>query len=212
MLFHALLATGARSPLRNLSKRRELNIKLDATQRSTEFEVGCTSKPLVDLKHTRPARPPRTAMERNLRSYPLKTEQKLSEILVSLTDLLLIRPGKTKSSEAANAAMLFARLGWNRALGQPTPDFTKLLLKLKKSNPSLWDDLISNNPEELISRIQIEKQERYSSDRRIILISSATPSGNLRVQWCYIENLPEAKRYIDRLIENPPSSWGKLES
>ena len=140
----------------------------------------------------------------------MNTEEKLSEILKNLAEVLLLAPDKTPSSEAAHAALLVAQVGWNRTLGHPSPDFQKVLTKFEKSRPKLWRELISRDLDELISRVEQEKNCRYPADQRIILVCGIVPPGKVHVEWCYKKDLPKATKDVDRLINNPPPSWRKI--
>ena len=142
----------------------------------------------------------------------MKTEQKLSEILKNLAEMLLVASPDASSSEAVSAALLFALVGWNRSLNYPDPHYQKTLAEYEKSSPELWSELVCADHAELISMVERQKLKCYPADRRIALVCGIVPPGKVHVEWCYKENLSKATRKLNHLIKTRPFPWLKANS
>ena len=103
------------------------------------------------------------------------------------------------SSEAVHAALLLANVAWNRALGLDVPDYDDLLMVFTRSNPEFWSELQSGNTEALIETMRQAKEKLYPMDRRVVLICGLRES-NIRVEWCYEKDYPEAAELAKRRI------------
>ena len=108
---------------------------------------------------------------------------KLSAIILELAQTAFVKPKAVPSSEAAHAALLFAQVAWNRALGHETEGYQDLLKVFVHSNPKLWSELSSRDPETLIKTMSQIKARRYSEDIRVIIVSGMR-DGNVHVEWC----------------------------
>jgi hypothetical protein len=109
--------------------------------------------------------------------------QKLSAIMMELAQTAFVKPNAIPSSEAAHAALLFAQVAWNRALGHETEGYQELLKVFVRSNPKLWSELSSRDPEALIRTMSQVKARRYPDDVRVIVVSGMR-EGNVHVEWC----------------------------
>jgi hypothetical protein len=109
--------------------------------------------------------------------------QKLSAIIMELAQTAFVKPNAIPSSEVAHAALLFAQVAWNRALGHETEGYQELLKVFVRSNPKLWSELSSRDPEALIRTMSQVKARRYPDDVRVIVVSGMR-EGNVHVEWC----------------------------
>ncbi len=125
-------------------------------------------------------------------------QQKMSDIMKELAISCFKNPDKPPSSEAAHAALLLAQVAWNRSLKQKMSEYKKMLKVFLRSNPKLWTELKSNQPEKLIHRLQKAKKERYPEDARLILVCGIR-AGNVHVEWC------EQERFSDAVFEEAMS-------
>jgi len=116
---------------------------------------------------------------------------KMSEIMKELAFTCLRFPEAMPSPEAAHAALLFAHIAWNRALGHDTPEYEELLDVFLRSNSGLWSEFRSRDPEALIETMRQVKEQRYPEDRRAIVVCGMR-EGNIRVEWCEEKDFPEA--------------------
>ena len=114
---------------------------------------------------------------------------KLSAILLELAKSAFIDPKAVPSSEAAHAALLFAEVAWNRTLGHDGAGYQNMLKVFVRSNPKLWTELRSLDPEVLIEPMRQAKELRYPSDVRVIVVSGIR-DGNVHVEWCEEKDFP----------------------
>ncbi len=119
----------------------------------------------------------------------------MSEILKGLAQMTLGNPEAPSSSEAAHVALLFAHVGWNRALGHETDGYDKVLQNLVASRPALWSELRSSEPEALIESVRQTKMRLYPNDRRVVLVCGI-PNERIHVEWCDERDYPEAVRAL----------------
>jgi len=124
------------------------------------------------------------------------TLPKLSELLKELALSSLRDPAAPPSSEAAHAALLFANVGWNRALGHPGGGYSEVLREFVKEHPSLWLELRSTDPEKLIEAAQRAKLEKYPEDRRIVLRCGIPENERIEVEWCHEQDWPLASEIM----------------
>jgi hypothetical protein len=111
------------------------------------------------------------------------TLSKMSEIMKEIALISFKNPKVPPSSEAAHASLLFAQVAWNRTIGHDIQDYKELLEVFLRSNPNLWSELRSRDAEELIEIMRKEKEHRYSSDLRVVLVCGMR-EGNVHVEWC----------------------------
>lgn len=92
----------------------------------------------------------------------------------------LRRPEAVPSSEAAHAALLFAHIAWNRCADTERPDYRPILSEFEESNPHLWDELKSADPEELIAELAAYRERRPPSGARWAPIIAGDDGDRLR--------------------------------
>jgi len=125
---------------------------------------------------------------------------KLSAIMLELAQSAFASPKATPSSEAAHAALLFAEVAWNRTLGHDGAGYQELLKVFVRSNPNLWSELRSRDPEALIEPMREAKESRYPLDVRVI-VASGVRDGNVRVEWCEEKDYPQAVELAKKRLE-----------
>lgn len=94
----------------------------------------------------------------------------LSAIIKEMASTILRRPEAPPSSEAAHAALLLAHIAWNRRNDTQTPDYRPMLGEFEASNPSLWDELKSTDPDELIAELAAYRERHHRDDQRYLVI------------------------------------------
>lgn len=94
----------------------------------------------------------------------------LSGILKDMAFTVLRRPEAVPSSEAAHAALLFAHLAWNRRVDARTPDYRPMLSEFEASNPNLWAELTSTDPEALITQLAAYRERHHRNDHRYLVV------------------------------------------
>ena len=97
---------------------------------------------------------------------------------------VLKNPARQPCSEAAHAALLFAHVAWNRAIGVgPAPvDYPAVLRHFEVSNPSLWAELKSADAEALIAELVNYKQAHFPHDRRYLVVCGMVDD-KVHVEW-----------------------------
>jgi hypothetical protein len=116
-------------------------------------------------------------------------KEKLSEIIIELTELVLKKSGREISSESAIAATVVASTAWNltfdprMSIDNAKSDVSKNLARLGRDNPRLLDGLKSRDPETLLNLATEEIRRSYPDDSRIIISCEHTLQGTLRVSW-----------------------------
>jgi len=124
---------------------------------------------------------------------------KLSEVLKEIA-LASMRTSETApSSDAAHAALLFAHIGWNRALGHRGDGYESVLRSIGRESQAFWSELRSSDPEVLIQAAQEAKLAKYPDDRRVILVCGI-PDERIHVEWCEADDFPKAVKVIRRQI------------
>jgi hypothetical protein len=124
----------------------------------------------------------------------------MSEIMKELALLGFRDPQAVPSSEAAHAALLFAHVAWNRALGHDVAPYEKPLAVFLRSNPNLWSELRSRDAEGLIETMQRAKEQRYSADRRVVVVCGMR-DGNVHVEWCEEKDYPRASELAKQILD-----------
>jgi hypothetical protein len=125
---------------------------------------------------------------------------KLSAIMLELAQSAFINPKAIPSSETAHAALLFAQTAWNRSLGHDTTGYHELLKVFLNSNPNLWSELRSRDPETLIEPMRQAKESRYSADVRVIVVCGMR-EGIVRVEWCDEKDFEQASTLALKRLE-----------
>lgn len=117
----------------------------------------------------------------------------MSEKLKEMSERLLRFPGKIPSSEAAHVALFFASAAWNESVGlvDAREGYRNVWETIEASNPSLWNELKSNDVDAMIDELVGYKRSRYPDDRRRILLCGILDS-KIRVEW-----LPPAATGVD---------------
>jgi hypothetical protein len=119
--------------------------------------------------------------------------RKLSEIMKEMAERLLRNPGEEPSSEAAHAALMFANIAWNEAVGlvHARPGYRPAWEMIEAENPTMWGEFKSTDVDAMIDDLVRFKQQHYPDDRRRIL-TCGIPDGKVRVEW-----LPAAAAGVD---------------
>lgn len=124
---------------------------------------------------------------------------KLSERLKEIALSALRDPEAVPSSAAAHAALLFAHVGWNRALGHLGGGYETILHGVTGGREDFWSELRSADPEVLIEAAREAELAKYPDDRRVVLVCGI-PDGRVHVEWCEAEDFPEAVRAMRRQL------------
>src|SRR3972149_5606799 len=124
----------------------------------------------------------------------------MSEIMKELALLSFRDPQAVPSSEAVHAGLLFAHVAWNRALGHDVAPYEKPLAVFLRSNPNLWSELLSRDAEALIETMRQAKEQRYSADRRVVVVCGMR-DGNVHAEWCEEKNYPRASELAKQMLE-----------
>jgi len=127
--------------------------------------------------------------------------RKMSEIMKELALMCLRDPQAIPSSEAAHAALLFAQVAWNRALGYDMNVYEEVLNVFLCSKPTLWSELRSRDAETLIEAMCQAKELRYSTDRRVVVVCGMR-EGNVHVEWCEEKDYPRASELAKELLDS----------
>jgi hypothetical protein len=109
-------------------------------------------------------------------------DRPLSAIIKDMAFTVLRRPDATPSSEAAHAALLFAHIAWNRRTDSATPDYRHMLGEFEASNPRLWDELTSRDPDELIAELATYREKHYRDDERYPVVCGMR-DGKIHAEW-----------------------------
>jgi hypothetical protein len=122
---------------------------------------------------------------------------KMSEALRRIAEMSFRDPEARPSSEAAHAALLFAHVGWNRALGFGVDGYEVILRQFVESRPQLWSELRSSDPHVLIEAAYDAKLSLYAADRRVVLVCGIRDE-RVHVEWCEEQKYQEAVRLLKR--------------
>jgi len=113
--------------------------------------------------------------------------QKLSKVLLGLTETVLAQPVAKTICEGSAAALLLAHVAWNRAVAPLTADHLGLyrqgLAALAGENPDCLKELKSADCEVMVGELMALKRHLYPADDRIIYSCALTPKGTVRVEW-----------------------------
>ncbi len=123
--------------------------------------------------------------------------KELSAILKQLATDCLRRPEEHTSLEAIAAALLFAQVGWNSALGHEAVRFEPILQQFEDANPALWDELHSREPAVHIARVRAAKLRQHPDDDRVI-VACGVVDERVRVEWCHQADFPELQGRLGR--------------
>ena len=121
--------------------------------------------------------------------------RELSAILKQVATASLRKPEEQTSLEALAAALLFAHVGWNSALGHETVRFEPILQQLEDENPDLWGELRSRDPAVHIARARAAKLRQHPDDDRVIVVCGVVDE-RVRVEWCHQADFPELQRRL----------------
>jgi hypothetical protein len=135
------------------------------------------------------------------------THSKMSEIMKELALMCFRDAEAVPSPEAAHAALLFAQVAWNRTLGQDMQSYKEVLKVFLRSNPNLWSELRSRNAETLIEMLRQAKEQRFSADRRVVVVCGMREE-NVHVEWCEERDYPRASELAKTLF-NPKFGTGR---
>jgi hypothetical protein len=130
----------------------------------------------------------------------MKALPKLSGILMELAQTAFVDPRAIPSSEAAHAALLFAEVAWNRTLGHDGVGYKDMLKVFVRSNPNLWTELRSRDPEVLIEPMRQAKLSRYPTDVRVIIVCGMR-EGNVHVEWCDEKDFERASELVRKRLD-----------
>jgi len=131
----------------------------------------------------------------------MTVRSKMSEILKELAQMSFRDPEAIPSSEAAHAALLFAQVAWNRALGHDMHAYDEVLRAFLRSNPNLWSELRSCDAETLIEAMCQAKELRYAADRRVVVVCGMR-GGNVHAEWCEEKDYPRASELAKGLLDS----------
>ena len=126
---------------------------------------------------------------------------KMSEIMKELAQIGLRDPLAIPSSEAAHAALLFAQVAWNRALGHDMNAYDEVLRVFLRSKPNLWSELRSRDAETLIETMRQAKELRYATDRRVVVVCGMREE-NVHIEWCQEKDYPQASELAKQLLDS----------
>mgnify|MGYP001024854732 CR=1 FL=1 len=126
---------------------------------------------------------------------------KMSAIMKGLALLSFRNPSTVPSPEAAHAALLFAQVAWNRTLGHEMAVYKELLAVFLRSNPDLWSELRSRDAEALIDIMRRVKEERYPTDRRVVVVCGMRDE-KVHVEWCDEKDYPRAAELSKQILES----------
>jgi hypothetical protein len=117
----------------------------------------------------------------------------MSEILKEMSQRLLRAPGDPSTSEAAHVTLFFATAAWNESVGlaYAREGYRHVWETIEADNPELWNELKSNDVDQMIDELVRYKKSHYPSDQRRILICGIVDS-KIRVEW-----LPAAAPNVD---------------
>jgi len=113
--------------------------------------------------------------------------QKLSEILLEFSQVILAKPMSKTTEGGALVALLLAQVAWNRAIDRDeatsqTP-YLDILDWIEKDHPDARQELRSRHYEGLIKKLVQLKLAKYPLDDRFVYGCGFTPEQNLRVEW-----------------------------
>jgi len=131
----------------------------------------------------------------------MTVQRKMSEIMKELALMSFRDPQAVPSSEAAHAALLFAQVAWNRALGLDMTPYKELLKVFLRSNPNLWAELRSRDAETLIEEMRQAREQRYPADRRVVVVCGMLEE-NVHVEWCEEKDYPQASKLAKRRLDS----------
>jgi hypothetical protein len=123
----------------------------------------------------------------------------MSEIMKDLAMMCFRDTRTVPSSEAVHTALLLANVAWNGSLGRDVPDYEELLMVFTRSKPELWSELRPGATTALIETMRKAKEQLYPMDRRVVLICGMR-EGNVRVEWCYEKDYPEAAELANKRL------------
>lgn len=110
---------------------------------------------------------------------------KMSDIMLEMSDRLMLDPEATHSSEARHVALYFANLAWNECvgLGAEREKTKNIWQTIEAANPKLWDELKSRDINAMIDELVEYKKAHFPEDRRRILACGGTDHSTIRVEW-----------------------------
>ena len=110
--------------------------------------------------------------------------RKMSEIMKEMSDQLLRNPDGTRSSQAAEVALMFANFAWNEAVGivHARDGYRSVWEMIEAENPEMWNEFKSNEVDAMIDELVRFKEQHYPDDQRRIL-TCGIPDGKIRVEW-----------------------------
>ena len=82
----------------------------------------------------------------------MTAEPKMSEIMKEMSEVLLRRPSRVPSSEAAHVALFFANVAWNESVGldHARDSYRSVWETIEAENPALWDEFKASDVNALI--------------------------------------------------------------
>ena len=118
--------------------------------------------------------------------------RKMSDIMKEMMVRLLRNPEEAPTSEAVHVALFFANMAWNECVGiaHPRESYRNVWEHIEAENPTLWNELKSNDTNAMIDELIEYKKKHFPKDRRRILVCGGTPdvltrgsSGNYYVDF-----------------------------
>jgi len=82
-------------------------------------------------------------------------------------------------------ALFFANVAWNECVGldHARESYRNVWESIEANNPALWNELKSNDIDNMVDELVEYKNAHFPDDRRRILACGGTPDGNIRVEW-----------------------------
>jgi len=112
--------------------------------------------------------------------------RKSSEIIIEMAEHIL-KPVEEHDHDAMSVALLFAQLAWNTEVENlrehDLSPYFQALIEIEISTPDLWSYFISPDKDEMIRKLRIYKKTHFPFERRLLLMASISPEGNVQVTW-----------------------------
>jgi hypothetical protein len=94
----------------------------------------------------------------------------------------VLRRPEVLPPEAAHTALLLAHIAWNRRTDNQTPDYRPMLKEFDASNPNLWNELKSADPDELIVELAAYRELHHRKDQGYLVVCGMRDD-NVHTEW-----------------------------
>jgi hypothetical protein len=106
-----------------------------------------------------------------------------SAVLIELA-MSVLRDPRNPPAEVAYLAVILGCAAWNRSLGvEPRAELLEQADSMLKSNPDFQRHFAKGEVEELLRRLQKEKERRFPQDLRQIVKCRMTQDGVVGAEW-----------------------------